>query len=65
MTINVPKSKILEKKVLTLRSLAKIIGMIVATVDAFPKGKLHFRNLESAKSNTLKKEYGNSMQILQ
>ena len=69
MTINVPKSKIhklksegtqiLEKKVLTLRNLAKFIGMIIATFDAFPRGKLHFRKLESAKSNTLKNEYGN------
>ena len=69
MTISVPKTKveklkcegsqILTKKVVTIRQLAKFIGLIVSTFDAFPQARLHFRKLEFAKTEALQREHGN------
>ena len=63
MTLRVPESKIeklqaegsrfLSKTVISIRDLARVIGMIVSTFEAFPEGKLHFRQLEYAKIHAL------------
>ena len=68
MTLRVPESKIeklqaedsrlLSKTVISIRDLARVIGMIVSTFEAFPEGKLHFRQLEYAKIHALQTEQG-------
>ena len=68
MTISVPDLKlkklqfegtqIISKEVVTIRQLAKVIGLIVSTFDAFPQGKLHFRELEREKTRALLRNKG-------
>ena len=63
MTISVPHEKIerfqslgkliLDSQNITIRNLARFIGLIVSFFDAFPLGKLHFRMLEIEKTKAL------------
>jgi ribonuclease HI len=50
---------LLKKPTATIREVAKIIGLIVASFSAVEYGKLHYRQLEINKIYALQKSYGN------
>ncbi|XP_053406385.1 uncharacterized protein LOC123525594 [Mercenaria mercenaria] len=47
--------EIIQCKEVTIRYVAKVIGILVSTFSAVEYGKLHYRNLENAKTRALKK----------
>lgn len=51
-------SELLSKSSMTIRELAKVIGMLVAAFPAVLWGPLHFRELEAVKIKALKKSKG-------
>ncbi|XP_060591829.1 uncharacterized protein LOC132746624 [Ruditapes philippinarum] len=69
MVVTLPKERqdkiVLEcqnlcnKSVASIRQVAKVIGLIVASFSAVDYGKLHYRQLELAKTFYLKKNFGN------
>lgn len=48
-----------KKCTATIREVAKVIGLVVASFSAVEYGKLHYRKLEKAKVNALKLNKGN------
>ena len=68
MTVTLPKSrkdsitiackKLRNKKSATIREVAKLTGLIVASFSAVEYGKLHYQNLEKAKISALKQSKG-------
>ena len=52
-------SSILASNRVIVRDLAKFIGIIVSSFEAFPKGRIHYRKLESFKTKALESSGGN------
>lgn len=52
-------TQLLRSKKLTIRDMAKVIGMIVAIFPAVKYGELHYRHLENAKKAALRAHKGN------
>lgn len=52
-------TNLLARSKASIRHVAKVIGVIVASFSAVEFGKLHYRGLEKAKTCALKRSYGN------
>lgn len=51
--------KLYEKTISTIRNVAKVIGILVASFSAVEFGKLHYREMEREKAGALKVNRGN------
>lgn len=49
----------LQRNTHTIREAAKIIGLLISCIPAYPTGQLHYRTLEREKVKAIKRERGN------
>jgi hypothetical protein len=57
-------SKLSHAKIVTIRELAQVIGVLVSSFPAVDYGKLFYRNLEKAKIKALKENCGNYESVI-
>lgn len=57
--IQVECNKLIRTNLVVIRQVAKVIGLMVSSFSAVEFGKLHYRQLELAKSAALKRQQGN------
>ena len=57
--------KLVSKSTTSIREVAKVIGLLVASFSAVEYGKLHYRHLEREKIQALKFKYGNFDALMQ
>ena len=57
--------KLVSKSTTSIREVAKVIGLLVASFSAVEYGKLHYRHLEREKIQALKLKHGNFDALMQ